>query len=199
MKQTIFSWFLIGIGAALLLAAMLLSLPAEPASAQCGDIPTSTSCYACHEEQQAYPVYGKGDWHDIHAAKDCCWNCHGGNTQSNDKELAHVGMTTQPLKDIFTDCYGCHPQDYEARAVRFALLLGVTPESRPTPTPHPLAAVVDHPIVLQPPPVQIQASQSPWFGLFAGLLILLVFLTILFLISRLSVQNSHVTDHANNV
>jgi hypothetical protein len=117
----------------LYLALFLWVDPPKTTMAQCGDNPPASSCYTCHE--QMYPVFGKGEWHEIHARKDCCWNCHGGNAQTEDKDLAHKGMTLQPLYNTYTDCYACHPDDYQARADRFGAALGVVPLSyAPVPT-----------------------------------------------------------------
>ena len=99
----------------------LFGMSPQTALAQCGDIPEESTCKTCHEE--AYPVYGTGEWHDIHARKDCCWNCHGGNSQSMDQDIAHAGMTLNPLTDTYQDCYACHPYDYDDRAVAFGTLL----------------------------------------------------------------------------
>ncbi len=101
------------------------------ALAQCGEPPKST-CMTCHAKEA--PVSEKGEWHIIHAGKDICVNCHGGNATAADKNLAHEGIMAQPLADIYTDCHSCHP-DYEARAAQFAPTLGVTPGSCATPTP----------------------------------------------------------------
>jgi len=117
----------------LLLAISLLSLgQPHPAFAQCGDPGGQpSSCTTCHATQD--PVADKGEWHLIHASKDICINCHGGNANSMDKVLAHENMTPHPLEDIYTDCHACHP-DYVERAERFAPTLGVTPGSCATPT-----------------------------------------------------------------
>jgi len=119
----------------LIVAAVCWLLPsgAESVSAQCGDIPADSSCITCHAE--SYPVYGVGEWHVIHARKDCCWNCHGGNTQAMQKDLAHEGMTLFPLQDIYQSCYACHPADYGDRAVRFGNALGVVPSAEKLPPP----------------------------------------------------------------
>ena len=130
-----------------------------PARAQCGDIPPKSSCITCHAQED--PVYGKGDWHDIHALKDCCASCHGGNCSSMDKKLAHQGLIANPLVDIYTDCHGCHPDDYQARAERFASVLNVTPGSSPTAIPAPVGPVVDYPIVVLFP-VPVASSALPW-------------------------------------
>jgi len=55
-----------------------------------------------------------------------------------DKDLAHEGMVLNPLQDIYTDCYACHPDDYQMRAERFGAALGISisssePPSRPEP------------------------------------------------------------------
>jgi hypothetical protein len=185
-------------GLIIITGAILWILTPGSASAQCGDIPSSSSCFNCHEIQAVYPVYAKGDWHDIHAAKDCCWNCHGGNTQATDKDLAHVGIQLHPLTDVYTDCFACHPQDYQERAVRFAAILDVTPISQPTPTPHPVTGLIDHPLVLQPPPVNLRTNESPWFSLSAGILILVFFLVLLYLLARLNLKNNTINHHANS-
>jgi hypothetical protein len=115
-------------GALLLLTGIALRAgPPLIAQAQCGDTPTASSCITCHATED--PVFDKGEWHQVHARKDCCWNCHGGNTQTLDKDLAHVGLVVQPLLDPYTDCYACHPSDYQARAERFASSLGIQPAS----------------------------------------------------------------------
>ncbi len=114
----------------------LFGMSPQTALAQCGDIPEESTCKTCHEE--AYPVYGTGEWHDIHARKDCCWNCHGGNSQSMDQDIAHAGMTLNPLTDTYQDCYACHPYDYDDRAVAFGTLLSMEPGQT---IPTPLAAV----------------------------------------------------------
>jgi len=117
-----------------LLVVILLSLSHPvPAAAQCGGSGGSTSsCLTCHEKED--PVAGNGEWHIIHAGKDICINCHGGNGNTLDKTLAHQGLMAQPLSDIYTDCHSCHPYDYETRSQQFAPTLGVTPGSCTTPT-----------------------------------------------------------------
>jgi hypothetical protein len=156
-------WFFLGSLMIFLtvIAVVMGIFTASSAHAQCGDTPTDSSCITCHETQGADPVSGKGDWHEIHARKDCCWNCHGGNTKAQNKDLAHVGMTVYPLQDIYTDCYSCHPVDYPERAERFATSLGVTPGSAPTPTAVAAAPVESHPIVILPP-TSAATAPFPW-------------------------------------
>jgi hypothetical protein len=180
-------WFFLGSFIVLLIAmTILVILTASPVLAQCGDTPADSSCITCHEYQGADPVYGKGEWHEIHALKDCCWSCHGGNTQAQDKDLAHVGMTAQPLKDVYTDCHSCHPEDYLQRAEKFAAALGVTPGSAPTPTVVPVAPEESHPIVILPP-TSSATNPPPWPVVILGASILGFFLVGLVILARLGI------------
>ena len=155
-------WFSLGVFIIVLAAtAVVGSFAASPAQAQCGDTPADSSCITCHEYQGVDPVYGKGEWHEIHAFKDCCWSCHYGNTQAQDKDLAHAGMTAHPLQDVYTDCHSCHPEDYSQRAERFAADLGVVPGSAPTPTAVTVAQAESHPIVILPS-TSSTAAPFPW-------------------------------------
>jgi len=183
-------WFFLGSFIIFLTAmAVLRIFTTSPAHAQCGDTPADSSCITCHEYQGADPVYGKGEWHAIHARKDCCWSCHGGNTQAQDKDLAHVGMTVHPLQDIYTDCYSCHPEDYHERAERFAAVLGVTPGSSPTATPFPAGPVAENPIVILPPSTPVAPTLHFWIPVLGGFTILLILmLTLGVVFYRLRIQ-----------
>ncbi len=137
------------IGSLITLAIGLLVLLAPQAVvAQCED--QKPSCCTCHAT--AHPVTNQGEWHAIHARKECCRACHGGNDQAQDKETAHVGMTLHPLQDTYLACHQCHPDDYQQRAEIFAVALHVTPQSS-EPTPHPaVAASTPPPMILTPLP-----------------------------------------------
>jgi hypothetical protein len=173
----------------MVIMAIVGNLTTSTALAQCGDIPADSSCITCHEYQRADPVYGKGEWHEIHALKDCCWNCHGGNTKAQDEDLAHVGMTVHPLQDIYTDCHSCHPDNYPERAERFAVALGVTPGSAPTPTAVTVGPVELHPIVILQTPSAATAP-FPWPVAILGAGILGLFLKGFLLLGRSKIQGS---------
>src|SRR5512138_3400620 len=75
---------------------------AQPVSAQCGS--QASSCKDCHETQAQKSVNADGTgWHESHAFGDFCYICHGGNTQSTDKDAAHTGMVP-PLQDVKASC-----------------------------------------------------------------------------------------------
>jgi hypothetical protein len=140
----------------------------SPARAQCGDNPPKSSCITCHDKED--PVYKEGEWHAIHAKKDICTSCHGGNCASMDKTLAHESLVENPLTDIYTGCHGCHPDDYATRAARFAVVLGVTPGSIATPTPVPTSQVANHPMVILPS-APVTAPMQIWWIAIDGLVI----------------------------
>jgi hypothetical protein len=159
----------------------------SPAFAQCGDAAQKSSCISCHEKED--PVYQNGEWHGIHALKDCCTNCHGGNCRMMDKNLAHEGLVAHPLDDIYTNCYQCHPYDYQVRAARFGAVLGVIPGSRPTPSPVPSGPVVEHPIMILPAYTPHTMSVFPWFLVLGGFgLIVAIISGLGILIYRLKAQ-----------
>jgi hypothetical protein len=146
-----------------------------PAAAQCGsNPPPDSSCYTCHVQED--PVSGNGEWHGIHANKDCCAKCHGGNCSTMDKDLAHQGMITNPLSDIYTNCHSCHPDDYQVRAEVFAVELDITPSSITTPTPAPAGKVLASPLVILPSPVVATPSTFPWLAILGSLPIIVLFL-----------------------
>lgn len=110
----------------LIVTGVGLLVAPQPAAAQCsGD--QQSACCACHAE--THPVATEGEWHAEHVGRDCCWYCHGGNTQATDKDEAHVGVVLHPLEDAYLSCHGCHPDDYRERAAKFGVVLKVTPGS----------------------------------------------------------------------
>ena len=177
------NWFLLlNILGAFLLAIGLLLGSSSPVQAQCGDNPPKSSCITCHAKED--PVYKNGEWHGIHALKDCCTNCHGGNCSAQEKALAHESLVAHPLDDIYTNCHSCHPDDYTARAERFAALLGVTPGSSPTATPAPAVPVEEHAIVILPLSSSSAPAPLPWMLALGGM-----GFTILFLLGLLGLAN----------
>ncbi len=171
--KVLFQWFFL---TSLTGIIVLLVIGTAPVHAQCENPPQS-SCFTCHAQED--PVNEKGEWHIIHASKDICINCHGGNGTAIDKDLAHEGLMAHPLEDIYTDCHSCHP-DYDARAARFAPTLGVTPGSCATPTPIPVSNIPGEPpsgsINMPTDLIGITPSLQPFLIIGAWLSILTLFL-----------------------
>lgn len=135
----------------LAIGLVMLFLP-QAVVAQCND--QKPSCCTCHAT--AHPVVDQGDWHTIHARKECCRACHGGNDQAQDKETAHAGIVLNPLTDTYMACHQCHPDDYRQRAEVFAVALHITPQS---------SEPVTHTAVFQPPsdvpPIRLPNATAP--------------------------------------
>ncbi len=143
----------LSVGSLLTLAIGLVVLFApQNAVAQCED--PKPSCCTCHAT--AHPVTDQGEWHTIHARKECCRACHGGNDQAQDQETAHVGLVLDPLTDTYTSCHSCHPDDYRQRAEVFAVTLHVTPQSS-----QPLTRTVAFQPPSNVPPIKLPGASAP--------------------------------------
>jgi hypothetical protein len=133
-RRKLHSFLPILLGALLMIAALILLWPAPRASAQCGS--QASSCKTCHETNNEKSVNNDGTgWHTGHAFADFCYACHGGNSQSMNKDESHAGMVP-PMQDIKTACQSCHPNDLMERAQKYATILGVdlsTAGSAPAP------------------------------------------------------------------
>ncbi len=112
--------FLLAVAGVLAIGLWLLLYP-RPALAQCGS--SASSCKNCHEVQGKDPVNTKGAWHTDHAFGDFCEFCHAGNVKAKDEAGAHAGLIG-PLSDPKGSCQSCHPNDYMARAQKYADTLG---------------------------------------------------------------------------
>lgn len=138
----------------------LVLLAPQAVVAQCED--PQPSCCACHAT--AHPVGEQGEWHTLHARKECCRACHGGNDRTDDQDAAHAGMTLHPLDDTYIACHQCHPDDYRQRAEVFAVALHVTPISS-EPTARPAVAESTPPPLIVTPLPQVAANVTPvWNG-----------------------------------
>ena len=171
----------------IMVVGLALCLTPANVSAQSGGVPESSgcsypppsSCLTCHV--QADPVVNKGEWHIIHARNDFCRTCHGGDDRTMDKEQAHAGMMLNPLDDTYLSCHACHT-DYRQRAEKFAVILGVTPQSHePVTTTVALNSSGSVPMVQRPTlPTSNSGGAGPWWllGLLAIAALLLAGVTV---------------------
>jgi hypothetical protein len=145
-------------GLLLVLAAGLWLATAQPVSAQCGS--QASSCKDCHEVQGQKSVNTDGTgWHQSHAFGDFCYICHGGNTQSTDKDTSHQGLV-DPMADVKASCQQCHPKDLDARAKVYFDKLGVAPGGA-EPTAVPAAACPSpEPMMMPEPANNIPADKT---------------------------------------
>ncbi len=136
----------------ILAIGLVLVFAPQAVVAQCED--SKPSCCTCHAT--AHPVTNQGEWHAIHARKECCRACHGGNDQTQDKDAAHIGMTLHPLDDTYVACHQCHPDDYRQRAEVFAVALHVRPQSS-----EPLTKAVAFQPPSNVPPLKLPGATAP--------------------------------------
>jgi len=135
----------------LLMVSFSLAYPAS-VSAQCGTGQQVSSCKNCHE--LLTPAFSKSEWHSLHAGKNTCVDCHGGNATDMDKTQAHVGIFANPLTGVYTNCHSCHPSSYQDRAENFGEILHFTPTGLNAPISYnqPLSKkVVENTIVMRTP------------------------------------------------
>ena len=156
MSAPRFSQTLLIVSLVMLAIGLVVLFAPQTVAAQCED--PQPSCCACHAT--AHPVGEQGEWHTIHARKECCRACHGGNDRTDDKDAAHADMTLHPLQDTYLACHQCHPDDYQQRAEVFAVALHVTPQSS-VPTARPLVVASMPPPTISTPLPQAAADVTP--------------------------------------
>jgi hypothetical protein len=157
-------WFLICTAAvALALWALLATSPALALDPTPG---SDANCVSCHENQ--YYLYDAGKYYCLCEAPMHCVYCHGGRTDSYDKEIAHEGLNFYPTADQAARCRTCHEEDYMARLVKFDAAAGVGPAPLPMATATPGVAAV-----LPQPPSGAAFSRlgrlDPWIQVALGL------------------------------
>lgn len=158
---------------------VILLLPQViPAYAQEPTPENDANCVACHEHQ--YYLYNSGKWFCLCEAPMHCVYCHGGRTDSSQKEIAHEGLVLYPTRHHAERCQTCHTEDYMSRVVAFTTVAGVssTPKAIITATPiEPVAAHVE-----EPPsnPLLLRMNQlAPWQLVGIGVLgVALIFILI---------------------
>ncbi len=163
------SAILVVLGLAVWLAPVSVLAQGRGGTESSGCREVTSSCSVCHAKTD--PVANKGEWHTVHAAKDICRDCHGGNDQTTDKDQAHVQLVANPLTDTYLSCHQCHPDDYQSRADRFAAQLGITAKSSPPVTT--TAAMQAQPNNPQPqspePKLPSTSPDTTWLWLLAVL------------------------------
>lgn len=139
---------------------VLLVPSANPVYAQESTPENDANCVYCHESQ--YYLYDSGKYFCLCEAPMHCIYCHGGRTDSYNKEIAHEGMTFYPTADHAARCKSCHDEDYMARVVKFDRVAGLSPSPRPmvTATAVQVAALPAEPS--QGAPLLRLSQLEPW-------------------------------------
>jgi len=121
---------------------MILLIMAIPAHAQESTPENDANCVSCHEHQ--YYLYDSGKWFCLCDAPMHCVYCHGGRTDTYEKDLAHQGLVLYPTHNHAERCQTCHDEDYMTRVVTFETVAGVSSTPLPviTATPVRFAAAI---------------------------------------------------------
>ncbi len=87
--------------------------------------PANVKCIVCHEN--LYFLHDTGNWFCLKEAPMSCVDCHGGNPNTLDKNLAHVQRSAHPvINDDVSKCRQCHPQECDERVAYFDANAGIS-------------------------------------------------------------------------
>jgi len=82
-------------------------------------------CVSCHED--LYYLHDTGKWFCLNESPMTCTDCHGGNPDTLDKELAHAQRAAHPIvNDDVTKCQQCHPAECYDRVELFEQAAGIS-------------------------------------------------------------------------
>jgi cytochrome c553 len=165
-RKRIYVWMIV-------IAIAFYLLLATPGHAQEPTPENDANCVACHTHQ--YYVYDSGKWFCLCDAPMHCIYCHGGRTDSQDKDVAHEGLVLYPTRDHAARCQTCHEEDYMSRVVTFASVAGISSESQAIVTATPVL-----PVEPQPTPFllrfrQLEPLKLAGLGLLSVVLLVIAF------------------------
>lgn len=115
-------WNRIGLAAAAILGCLILAgAVAQPARAQEG-----STCFDCHQER--YWQYDSGRAACFSTMPGRCTDCHAGEADTWDEDLAHTGLIASPALDGAAACKACHLEDALDRAQGIGAYTGSKPQ-----------------------------------------------------------------------
>ncbi|MFZ5883258.1 MAG: hypothetical protein ACOYYI_05720 [Chloroflexota bacterium] len=122
-KKLRFAMFLT-VGAVIVLSAALFTSVAAHAD-EPGPAAAGVQCIACHED--LYFLHDTGNWFCLRESPMTCVDCHGGNPNTLDKNLAHTQRAAHPiLNEDVSKCRQCHPQECDERVAYFDSIAGIS-------------------------------------------------------------------------
>lgn len=90
-----------------------------------GPVSANVQCISCHEN--LYFLHDTGNWFCLRESPMTCVDCHGGNPNTLDKNLAHAQRTAHPiLNQDVSKCRQCHPQECDERVAYFDSTAGIS-------------------------------------------------------------------------
>jgi len=104
--------------AGLFVLFVVLVLPIEVHADDPVPLPENGTCISCHED--LYYLHDTGKWFCLNESPMTCVDCHGGNPNTFDKDLAHSRRVAHPIiNDDVTKCQQCHPAECDTRVKLF--------------------------------------------------------------------------------
>ena len=114
----------------LLIAGVLLALilSSKPMMVYADDpIPSqdNRNCITCHED--LYFLHDTGKWYCLRESPMACVDCHGGDPNTLDKDMAHTQRSAHPIiNEDVTKCQQCHPEECYDRVELFDQSAGIS-------------------------------------------------------------------------
>jgi len=106
-----------------LILLIALSMPATVHAD--GPAPDNGSCIKCHEN--LYFLHDTGNWFCLKESPMTCVDCHGGDSTTMTKELAHANRAAHPvINDDVSKCQQCHPEQCAERVEIFDQTAGIS-------------------------------------------------------------------------
>lgn len=111
--------------AGILIVLTALSMPSVAYADDPVPAPDNGNCVTCHED--LYLLHDTGNWFCLKESPMTCVDCHGGDPNTLDKELAHANRATHPiLNEDVTKCQQCHPDKCDERVEFFDQTAGIS-------------------------------------------------------------------------
>lgn len=86
---------------------------------------SDVQCVLCHED--LYFLHDTGNWFCLKESPMTCVDCHGGNPNTLDKNLAHAQRSAHPiLNEDVSKCRQCHPEECNERVAYFDRTAGIS-------------------------------------------------------------------------
>ncbi len=121
-KNLRFVMYLGAVGLIVLWAA--LSMVGRVNADEPGPISANVQCVVCHEN--LYFLHDTGNWFCLRESPMTCVDCHGGNPNTLDKNLAHAQRIAHPIiNEDVSKCRQCHPQECDERVAYFDRTAGI--------------------------------------------------------------------------
>lgn len=110
------------------ICVVLLTALSMPTAVRADDpvpAPDNGNCIVCHEN--LYFLHDTGNWFCLKESPMACTNCHGGDPNTLNKDVAHANRAAHPvINDDVSKCRQCHPEECSDRVAIFDQSAGIS-------------------------------------------------------------------------